>query len=151
MATIDDLFSLVNVVAVAGWILLIMRPGSPRIMFVSSTAIAIFLAACYSALFPVQYMMGLPGGFSSLSELQSLLSSSRWILLAAWIHYLAFDLLIGVWMAADAKSRKIPHRHIIIPLVATFFFGPFGWLLYMVYRKMVTPRITQQDEVQNWK
>ena len=30
-------------------------------------------------------------------------------LLAGWIHYLAFDLLTGVWETRDAASRGIPH------------------------------------------
>jgi hypothetical protein len=37
-----------------------------------------------------------PGGFSTLAGV-AVLFSNPWLLLAGWVHYLAFDLLIGSW------------------------------------------------------
>jgi hypothetical protein len=51
-------------------------------------------------------------------------------LLAGWVHYLAFDLFIGTWIAVEADRRGI-HRLLQAPiLVATFLFGPLGLLFY---------------------
>jgi hypothetical protein len=42
--------------------------------------------------------------------------------LAGWLHYLAFDLLIGTWEARDAREHGI--RPLLIPcLFVTFMFG----------------------------
>jgi hypothetical protein len=48
------------------------------------------------------------------------------------MHYLAFDLLIGVWQTGRAVQRGIA-RWILIPcLLLTFMFGPVGWLLFVI-------------------
>ena len=70
-----------------------------------------------------------PGGFSTLAGVATLFSNP-WALLAGWIHYLAFDLLIGTWEARDARERGVPHLLLVPCLVLTFLFGPAGWLLY---------------------
>ena len=78
-----------------------------------------------------------PGGFSSLPDV-ALLFTNRWMLLAGWIHYLAFDLLIGAWEVRDARQRAIPHLLVLPCLFLTFMFGPAGWLLYMGLRAVRT-------------
>ncbi len=45
------------------------------------------------------------GGFGSLAEV-ALLFSNPHILLAGWIHYLAFDLFIGGWEVRDAQRLE---------------------------------------------
>ena len=53
-----------------------------------------------------------------------------------WVHYLAFDLLVGRMIVADSVKRGASmtfHAGIIAPcLVLTLMFGPTGWLLYTV-------------------
>jgi len=56
------------------------------------------------------------------------------LLLAGWIHYLAFDLFIGGWIAVQADKLGI-NRLIQAPiLAATFMFGPVGLALFLVMR-----------------
>jgi hypothetical protein len=74
-----------------------------------------------------------PGGFSSLGSVATLFSNP-WALLAGWIHYLAFDLLIGTWEVRDARERGVPHLLVVPCLALTFMFGPAGWLLYTIVR-----------------
>ena len=74
--------------------------------------------------------------FSSLDGVASLFAN-RWLLLAGWTHYLAFDLLVGVWEVHDSRDRRIPHLLVIPCLALTFMFGPAGWLLYQLIRKSV--------------
>jgi uncharacterized membrane protein YhdT len=63
-----------------------------------------------------------------------MLFSNPWLLVAGWLHYLAFDLLTGTWEARDAVSRGVP-RWLLVPcLFLTLMFGPTGWLLYMLIR-----------------
>jgi len=51
-----------------------------------------------------------------------------------WIHYLAFDLLVGRWETQDAAARGIPAWLVVPCLALTFMFGPAGWLLYVGLR-----------------
>ena len=73
------------------------------------------------------------GGFGTLDEVAALFSN-RWLLLAGWIHYLAFDLFIGSWEVRDAQALGISHLIVIPCLVLTFMFGPVGLLLYFLIR-----------------
>src|SRR5690349_5034766 len=88
------------------------------------------------ALFAVLYVAillthwkGSNGGFSSLPAVAALFSQP-WLLLAGWVHYLAFDLLVGSWEVRDARDRGIPHLVVVPCLALTFMFGPAGWLAY---------------------
>ena len=73
------------------------------------------------------------GGFGTLAGVASLFSNS-WVLLAGWVHYLAFDLFIGSWQVRDARRNGIAHWMVIPCLALTFFFGPIGLLLYFLLR-----------------
>jgi hypothetical protein len=64
------------------------------------------------------------------------LFSNPWLLVAGWLHYLAFDLLIGTWEARDARERGVPHLLLVVCLFATLMFGPAGWLLYLGVRQL---------------
>ena len=67
-------------------------------------AVSLF-AATYVALI-VWRWPGNSGGFSSLAGVAALFSD-QWLMVAGWLHYLAFDLLVGRWEAQDAESRGL--------------------------------------------
>ncbi len=50
------------------------------------------------------------------------------------MHYLCFDLSIGIWESKDARRRGIPHLLLVPVLLFTFLFGPLGFLLYTLLR-----------------
>jgi hypothetical protein len=58
-----------------------------------------------------------------------------WALLAGWVHYLCFDMSIGIWETHDAQKRGVPHLLLIPALLLTFLFGPLGLLLYALLRR----------------
>jgi hypothetical protein len=91
------------------------------------------LAVAYVIVVAAQ-MPGSEGGFSSLAGV-GLMFDNPWMLLAGWIHYLAFDLFIGGWEVRDAQARGIPHLLVVPALVLTFLFGPAGLLLYLAIRR----------------
>jgi hypothetical protein len=91
-------------------------------------------AVLYTAIVVVQFPSA-EGGFSSLSDVAALFGNP-WVLLAGWIHYLAFDLLVGAWEARDSRERGISHLLLVPCLILTFLFGPAGWLLYMGVRSV---------------
>ena len=81
------------------------------------------------------------GGFSSLAGVQALFSN-QWLLLAGWVHYLAFDLFVGSWEVRDAQQHRIPRWAMIPCLILTFLFGPAGLLLYAMVRTLALRRMT---------
>ena len=76
---------------------------------------------------------GAKGGFGSLADV-SLLFSEPALLLAGWVHYLAFDLFIGAWEVRDAQKHGVPHLLVVPCLILTFMLGPIGLLLYFAIR-----------------
>lgn len=133
--TADQIFSVANLIALIGWLTLALLPGRPRVAAVATgAAIPALLAIAYVALIATHWI-GSEGGFGSLDEV-ALLFENRWLLLAGWVHYLAFDLLIGSWEVRDARLHGIPHWLVLPCLFLTFMFGPAGWLLYMLVRSV---------------
>jgi hypothetical protein len=131
--TAEQIFQVANVVALAGWLLLAVLPGRAWVSTaVSAVAIPALLALTYTAVVVLQWS-GSEGGFGSLDEVAQLFAN-RWLLLAGWVHYLAFDLLVGSWEARDARVHGIPHWLVLPCLFLTFMFGPAGWLLYLAVR-----------------
>ena len=54
-----------------------------------------------------------------------------------WIHYLAFDLMVGWFIVNDAQKHEI-NRFLTIPcLLLSFMLGPTGLLLYLILRLML--------------
>jgi hypothetical protein len=131
----DLLFSVTNDMALIGWVMLAILPGRRWVPdVVTGRVIPIALALVYAAVV-VATFFGAEGNFSSLDGVASLFSN-RWLLLAGWVHYLAFDLLIGTWEARDARERGLPHLLLVPCLFLTLMFGPAGWLLYMLIRRV---------------
>ncbi len=127
--TPELLFKLCNALALAGWVGLIVFPRwryTNRL--VHTGLISLFLAAVYLVVVAVR-MPRAEGGFGSLADVARLFSDP-YLLLAGWIHYLAFDLFIGAWEARDARRRGVPHLLVVPCLVMTFMLGPVGLLAY---------------------
>ncbi len=131
--TPEQVFSISNLIAMVAWVALAILPGRRWVTeVVTSVAVPLLFAIVYVGI--VATMFGrTPGGFSTLAGVAALFSNP-WLLLAGWIHYLAFDLLIGTWEARDARERGLPHLLLVPCLFLTFMFGPAGWLVYRAVR-----------------
>lgn len=127
----ESVFSICGAVALGGWILLIIVPARAA-RLVSAVVAPALLAIVYLVLV-VLHVRGAEGGFGSLADVGRLFQD-RWLLLAGWVHYLAFDLFIGAWEVRDARALGIPHLLVVPCLILTFFLGPIGLLLYLTLR-----------------
>ena len=130
--TPDALFRYANLVALAGWLMLALgiRLRSPLMKeTVAGLAVPAGLSIAYTAIVAVHWWSG-EGGFSSLAEVSALVRSP-WLLLAGWVHYLAFDLFVGAWIARDAEARGHPRLLLVLVLPLVFLFGPAGLLLWL--------------------
>jgi hypothetical protein len=130
--TLEGVFSACNLLAMAGWVLLLAVPRNRRAMTIAGTLIPLTLAAIYLALF-VLHARESQGGFSSLAAVAQLFDN-HWLLLAGWVHYLAFDLFIGAWETRDAIARGVPRLLLAPCLLLTFMLGPIGLLCYHAAR-----------------
>jgi len=131
--TPDQIFSIANPLALLGWIALILFPRRRIVTdVVIGIAVPALFATAYVAIIAAKWGTSV-GSFSSLQGVM-MLFTNPWLVLAGWIHYLAFDLLIGRWEVIDAGERGVPHLAVVPCLLLTFMFGPSGWLLYRIVR-----------------
>ena len=129
----EQLFAVANAIAVLSWLLLAILPGRRWVTeVVTGRAIPMLFAALYVAIV-VTTFGGAEGNFSTLGGVATLFTNP-WLLLAGWLHYLAFDLLIGTWEVRDARERGVRHLLLVPCLFLTFMFGPAGWLVYLGVR-----------------
>ena len=97
------------------------------------------MAVLYSGLILAHWSTA-PGGLGSLAQVMALFTSPP-VALAGWVHYLAFDMLIGAWIARSAARDGISHLLVLPCLALTFLFGPIGFLAFSTLRAL-SPRPT---------
>lgn len=130
--TPESLFSIVNLIPLPGWLLLIAVPRNRVAVMVAGRVIPILLAVVYSGILVTHFGVS-ADSFSTLANVSALFSNP-WVLLAGWVHYLAFDLFVGAWESQDAIERGVS-RWLVAPcLLLTFLFGPAGFLAYSLVR-----------------
>ncbi|HWJ25101.1 MAG TPA: ABA4-like family protein [Flavisolibacter sp.] len=133
----DQIFSVCSKLALIGWIILIfLKFWQKRDQFVYGIII-ILLAAVYSWLIFASFDKDIFKNFSTLTGVANLFADKN-MLLAGWIHYLAFDLLAGIYIIKNAEKNNINHWLTTPTLLLTFLFGPFGLLLYILLRSIIT-------------
>lgn len=100
-------------------------------------AYAILIIALMSGLISDGGPTGGPGvDFTTLAGIMAIFDSPGGATIG-WIHYLAFDLFVGIWAAQNA-DRRVIGRVIQVPIL--FFIlmaGPLGLVLYLILRQMV--------------
>ena len=123
--TPQQVFSITNAVALLAWIMLAVLPGRPWVTkTVTTKFVPLLFAVLYTAI-AISLFGRAPGGFSTLAAVATLFSNP-WLLLAGWVHYLAFDLLVGSWELQDARERGIPHLLVVPCLCADIPVRPGG-------------------------
>ena len=137
----DTVFSTANLLAMAMWAGLILLPRWP----------ALLAAGLYAGvgLLSFAYLVGLVGiltgtfdpggssgsaGFSTIEGVRAIFASDGGVTIG-WIHYLAFDLFAGLWIARDADAKNFSRLVQAPILVATFMVGPVGLFLWLVIRE----------------
>jgi hypothetical protein len=136
----DQLFSLANALALAAWLGLLLLPHVAAIRnVIAGAAIPCLFASAYAVILARFFD---PGGFARFSTLEGLasLQESPWLLLAGWLHYLAFDLFVGAWEVRMARRDGIAHLAVVPSLILTFMVGPVGLLVFMVTRLLLRNR-----------
>jgi Domain of unknown function (DUF4281) len=142
------LFTATNLIAMAGWLLLVALPRKPlthsTILYMCVALLCLVYTACF-----VLYLTGSvdaggqPGateaGFGSIEQVRALFMSDAGVVIG-WTHYLAFDLFTGLWIARDADNKGFSRYWQIPFLAATFIAGPVGLLAWLILREPAARR-----------
>jgi hypothetical protein len=137
----ESLFSIATRTALPGWLLLIFLPRWKYSTLLAGFLIPLLLGVLYAWLVALHFGSN-EGGFESLGDVR-LLFSNDFLLLAGWVHYLAFDLFTGGWEVRDSERSGIHHLLVVPCLLLTFLFGPAGLLLYFAVRTAVKRPLLQ--------
>lgn len=138
--TWDAVFGAANLAALIAWVALILLPRWPALLSGLLYLVVGGLCLLYTVglvgivsgtLDPVG---GGGGGFSSIAEVRAIFSSDGGVTVG-WVHYLAFDLFIGLWIARDADAKEFGRILQAPVLLATFVAGPLGLLAWLVIRE----------------
>ena len=138
----DTAFAAANLLALVMWVALIFLPRWPALL-----AAVLYLGV---GLLCLAYALGLVGivsgmldpvggngpglDFGSIEGIRSIFASDGGVTVG-WIHYLAFDLFVGLWIARDADAKGFS-RFLQAPiLLATFLAGPLGLLIWLAIRE----------------
>lgn len=135
------LFTIANASVIPAWIMLAFFPDAKLTnLLVRSYAWHIVLALFYTLFifWGMQENVSVEGGgMDSLAALRIGFLNDK-ILLAAWIHYLVFDLFVGVWIVNESKKIAV-NKWIVVPILfLNLMLGPVGLLLFLVYKKLKT-------------
>ena len=139
----DGIFGAANLLALISWIALIVLPRWPAllsaILFVGIGLLSATYAVCLvlivsGAVDPVMVAQGTEANFSSIEGIRGIFGSDGGVTVG-WVHYLAFDLFVGLWIARDADAKFISRLLQAPILLATFLAGPLGLLIYLIVRE----------------
>ena len=130
------IFSICNLMVMPMWLLLIFLPKWKATRFlIDYKIIPILLSLVYAVYIGISLATGGMMDFGSLKSVMALFTVENAVL-AGWVHYLAFDLLIGMWMVDTNKNIGI-HQVLMAPcLFFTFMFGPIGFLLFTIIKSI---------------
>lgn len=133
-------FSLANGWAMFAWLVLAFAPRGPKIMALLMYAGVFLLCLAYALLLGGLVSGVLDGGagaegasFTTLAGVMALFSAKGGALVG-WIHYLAFDLFTGMWIARDADHKGFSRVAQFPILLLTLMAGPVGLLIWLVVR-----------------
>lgn len=137
--TPTTVFSIANTMAMSMWVLMLFLPRWKLTRFLIDYKVVPILLSVVYAMYIIRSILsnGLLD-FGSLSSVMQLFTEEH-IALAGWVHYLAFDLLVGMWILDKNKALGIHYMLIAPCLFLTFLFGPIGFLLFILI-KMLKPK-----------
>jgi len=151
---LENVFSAVSTLSFLSWIALIIFYRNPKVYGYLFSITLIIFACIYSYFIFTGFDWRQMENFQTLSGIKELFGSDE-ALLAGWIHYLAFDLFVGMWIAKDAASKNI-NRMVLLPfLLFTFMMGPLGWFMYFIFQTFRTKKyfknpfpVTNREEIE---
>ena len=132
--TPTEVFSIASVIAMPMWVLMLFFSKWKVTQFlIDFKVIPLTLAFMYAIYIFKAIQIGGMMDFGSLTSVMTLFTEENAVL-AGWVHYLAFDLLVGMWMLDQNKELRINQLLMAPCLFLTFMLGPVGFLLFMIIK-----------------
>ncbi|WP_141733320.1 ABA4-like family protein [Oligoflexus tunisiensis] len=123
------LYQVANTAVIPFWLMLGLMPRHPlTARLVRSGAVSCVIAVGYLLCFILSSGADL-SGFGTLEGVRSVFQND-WILLGAWLHYLAFDLYVGSTIANHYLQYGGSRVMLGLELFLTLMLGPVGLLLH---------------------
>lgn len=146
--TFDTVFWLANLIAIVTWlamfaVLLIGPAKIAGLHRVVDLAASIFVPVLYAVVYIVLMATSwgtVEGGFGSLGELLPLYASPG-LVVAGWLHYLAFDMFVGAWQLRETARHGLPRLLVLPCMVLTFLLAPVGLVLFLALRTVSCRRL----------
>ncbi|WP_027000881.1 ABA4-like family protein [Eisenibacter elegans] len=147
MTAPELVFTCFNTLALLMWLCLIIAPRWKITQYLSEhTTVPTLVGAAYAIIILLHIQVIGNADFSTLEGVKALTAhNSDWLVTAAWFHYLAFDLMVGILILRTAQAKEIGHSWIVPCLLTTFMLGPIGWLLFQLTMLMQGKASLQGD------
>ena len=138
----ETFFKLISALPMPLWLAMMFAPEHPLTERASrSTAVFALAALHYVAALVAAVRSGSGEGLPDFTTLEGIRQglSTREGALAGWAHMLALDLFTGAWIYRQRRRLHAPAWIRIPALFFTLMSGPFGLLLFLVWR-VLEPR-----------
>jgi hypothetical protein len=148
---VDYFFKYLNLFSLPVWLAMLLLPGHPLTGRLSRSTTLFSLAGLN---YVIALLIALKQGvlkpstlsdFNSLEGLRSILGT-RSGTLAAWGHMLALDLFTGAWIYRQSRRIQAPTWLRITALFFTFVTGPFGLLIFLLWRLLYQRDLLKDEE-----
>lgn len=132
-------FGAANLLALIAWGVLILLPRHPIalacVLYLGVGLLCLVYTVALGAVLSGVVPAGGGGAdFTTIEGVRAIFASDAGVTIG-WVHYLAFDLFAGLWIARDADAKFVS-RFIQAPiLLLTFIPGPAGLLLWLIIRE----------------
>ena len=148
--TIEMIYLWINIGVIPFWLVLIFFPNSKICsVFVSSIFPIFLLSSVY--LYLIYYFIvsdyNYLNNFNLYLGLESLkvLFNETGFLILFWIHFITINLFCGSWIVNDSRKLSMSKFLVFMPLIITYFIGPFGIFVYWILRIFFAKRISLYD------
>lgn len=142
------LFQIVNTAALLLWLVLIIAPrwrgGIDQLRIAGAGGLSLFYIVLITTALTVGFgdTGGPPPDFTTIAGIRAIFATDGGVV-TGWTHYLALDLLTGLWIAEDADRRGIGRVAQAPILALTFLAGPAGLFLYLLVSRTIWRGATQ--------
>ncbi len=146
MMNTETLFTIFNTSILLPWLLLLLAPKWSVTQHMLRTKWPVLvLAVAYLSLLLIDLFSATDSSidFMSFQSIKAAFGRDE-VMLIGWIHYLAFDLFVGMWELKAGQERGIPHYFLAPCLIFTLMYGPIGFLFYLILRQLYPNQATTE-------
>lgn len=129
------IFNISTKIILLAWIILFFLPNWPMGDKVILYGVFVVIAFAYIYYLtvgvknPVKSEYGKPG-FFAMRNVLAIFDNSN-LSLASWMHIIAFDLIVGLYIRTQGAILEIEHWKLLPCYFLTLMFGPIGLLLFI--------------------